>query len=544
MSKQPTTTSAPPESSVAARESGSGAVSRGAEQVGRGIAIAAILIALGNIASRVLGQARESLTAYLFGAGVESSAYAIASAVPTSLYDFIVGGLISAALVPVFSELADRDDGELGRVAGTIFTAATLTMATAAAIAWLFAAQIGALLTAGSGDSAIRAETISLIRWMLPATVFMALAGLITGLLQARRKFLLPAFSTATFNLGIIAGGLLFAPLVGVRSLALGMIIGAIGQVALQLPGLRGIRLRPGLRLRHPDVRRIGKLYVPVMIGISFSLVGVAVDRALAAGVSDMAAAQMRFATTLIQLALGIVATAISLAALPTLSRQGSDDRDLAAYRRTLALSIKALLLLLLPVTALLAALAFPVTSLLFQQGRTSPAAAAAIATALLVYLPMLVAAGIDQPLIFAFYARRNTLLPNLVNGGAIAAYLVTAFALVGSLGVYGLILGNVAQWWTHALLMLWFAHRRLDAVRGQRLAEAFGKGLIASMVAGGVTYGLYRLIGDADGKIGTLVLILALGSVGLASYIGAAHLLRIEALGVFTDALRRRWSR
>ena len=86
--------------------------------------------------------------------------------------------------------------------------------------------------------------------------------------------------------------------------LALGMIIGALGQVALQLPGLRGIRLRPGLQLRHPDVRRIGKLYVPVMIGISFSLVGVTVDRALAAGVSDMAAAQMRFATTLIQLAL------------------------------------------------------------------------------------------------------------------------------------------------------------------------------------------------------------------------------------------------
>lgn len=516
-----------------------------ATQVGQGIAAAALLIALGNIASRVLGQARESIIAFLFGTSAQSSAYAIASAVPTSLYDFIVGGLVSAALVPVFSELADRDEHELGRVAGTVFTVATLAMATAAGIAWIAAQPLGTLLTASAGPSQIRAETISLIRWMLPATMLMALAGLITGLLQARRKFLLPAFSTATFNIGIIVGGLLFTSLLGVRSLAIGMFIGALGQVVMQAPGLRGIRLRPGLLLRHPDVRRIGRLYVPVMLGISFSLVGVVIDRSLAAGISDSAAATMRFATTLIQLALGIVATAISLAALPTLSRQGADDADLGEYRRTLALSIKALLLLLLPVSALLAALAGPISSVLFQWGNTGQGDAAAIAAALLVYLPMLVAAGIDQPLIFAFYARRNTLLPNLVNGGAIAAYLVVALLLVRPLGVYGLILGNVAQWWVHALLMLWFAHRRLDALRGQRLVEAGAKGLVASIVAGLLCFGASQLPSlSADTKLSALLSIFGLGSLGMLAYIAMAYLLRVEVLGVFGQAIRRRLRR
>lgn len=516
-----------------------------AQPVGRGIAIAALLIAVGNIASRVLGQARESLIAYLFGTGVASSAYAIAAAVPTSLYDLMVGGLISAALVPVFSELAERDERELGRVAGTIFTTATLALGLAAGLVWLGAAPVGRLLTAGSGgDSAIRTLTTSLIRWMVPATVLMGLAGLLTGLLQARRMFLLPAFSTATFNAGIILGGLLFTPLLGVRSLALGMLLGALGQVLLQLPGLRGVHLRPGLALGHPEVRRIGRLYVPVMLGIGFSLIGVTVDRALAAGVSEDAAARMRFATTLIQLALGVVATAISLAALPTLSRQGSDAHDLAEYRRTLALSIKALLLLLLPITALLGALAFPVTALLFQQGATSPTAAAAIAMALLVYLPSLIAAGIDQPLIFAFYARRNTLLPNLVNGAAIAAYLVTALLLVRPLGVYGLILGNVAQWWTHALLMLWFAHRRLDALRGQRLVEAFAKGMLASALAGAITFGLAWLIGTPAGKLALLAQIAGLGGLGVLLYLGLARALRLEALTLFGTAIRHRLAR
>ncbi|HEX6293234.1 MAG TPA: murein biosynthesis integral membrane protein MurJ [Herpetosiphonaceae bacterium] len=516
-----------------------------AAQIGRGIAIAAALIAIGNIASRLLGQARETIIARLFGVSVESSAYAIASAVPTTLYDLIVGGLVSAALVPVFSELAERDEAELGRVAGTIFTLATLIMATAAGLTWLAAPWLGTLLTLSTNSPMLRSETIDLIPWMLPATIFMALAGLITGLLQARRRFLLPAFSTATFNVGIIVGGLLFSAGYGVRSLAIGMGIGALGQVLLQAPGLRGVPLRLALDLRHPDVRRIGRLYVPVLIGLSFSLIGIVIDRSLASGVSEGAAAQMRFATTLIQLALGIVATAISLAALPTLSRQGADPSDLTEYRRTLALSIKSLLLLLLPVTALMAALAYPITALLFEGGETTAAGAVAIGTALLFYLPSLIAAGIDQPLIFAFYARRNTLLPNLVNGGAIGAYLLVAFLTVRAWGVYGLILGNVVQWWVHALLMLWFAHHRLDALRGQRLGEAVWKGVLASGAAGAICGALYTLVdGPAQGKIMILALIVGLGSLGLGLYLGMAYLLRLEALYAFGAAIGRRMRR
>lgn len=509
--------------------------------IGRGIAVAAALIAIGNIASRVLGQARESVISNLFGLSVESGAFALAARVPTTLYDLLVGGLVSAALVPVFSELSDRDERELGRVAGTIFTLATLLMLLLSGITWLVAPQLGRFF-----DASIRDLTVTLIRWMLPATIFMALAGLITGLLQARRRFLLPAFSTAAFNLGIIVGGLALTPVLGVSGLAVGMSLGALAQVLIQAPGLRGTRLRLGLELRHPEVRRIGKLYLPVLLGLSFSLIGTAIDSVLVSPLNGgAAAAQQRYATTLIQLALGIVATAISLAALPTLARQGSDPADLTEYRRTLALSIKALLLLLLPVTTLLAALAFPIAALLFQFGKATPQDAAAIATALLWYLPMLVAAGIDQPLIFAFYARRNTLLPNLVNGGAIAAYLVVALLTVRQLGVYGLILGNVAQWWVHALLMLWFAHRRLDALRRQRLGEALVKGVSASVAAGVVCFGLYQELfqGMAYGKLGTLALVLGLGSIGLIVYLGLAAYLRIEALSVFVAAVkRRRW--
>jgi len=512
--------------------------------IGRGIAVAALLIAAGNIASRVLGVVREGTIADVFGVGALASGFAIASLVPTQLYDLLVGGLLSAALIPVFSELAERDERELGRVAGTIFTFTTLLLLGAAALVWLFTPQLGTLLTLGAdgtqpGTALVRTTTTDLIPWMLPATVCMAWAGLITGLLQARRQFLLPAFSAATFNAGIIAGTLLLSARLGVRSVAVGMFIGGLGQVLLQLPGVRGVPLRPSLHLRHPDVRRIGVLYGPVLLGLAFGLGGSIVDRALAAGVGDGAAAQMRFATTLIQFALGVVATAVSLAALPTLARQAGNDE---AFRSTVALSIKALLFLLLPATALLAALAQPVAALVFGGGATQTADVALIGSAMLVYLPMLVAAGVDQPLIVAFYARRNTLLPNLVNGAAIGAYLITAFVLVRPLGVRGLIIGNVLQWWTHAALMLWFAHRRFDALHGQRLGEAAWKGVVASAVAGTASWALLHMINVQTENIFVLLgRLVVIGGLGLVMYLLVAAALRTEALQVFGATIRKR---
>lgn len=509
-----------------------------------GIATAAALIALGNIASRVVGQLRESVTADLFGAGIDASAYALASRVPTTLYDFIVGGLVSAALVPVFSELAEKDEDELGVVAGSVFSAAALLTVVVAAVAWLFAPAIGTLMTLTAGPSPVRDTTTTLIRWMLPATVLMAGSGLITGLLQARRSFLLPAFATAAFNVGIISGAWALSGAIGVRSLAVGMVLGAGMQVLLQLPGLRGTRLRAGLRLGHPAVRRIGRLYVPVLIGLGFGLVGTSVDAALASGIAPDAPAVMRYATTLVQLSLGIIATAVSLAVLPTLARQGTDAADLDDYRRTLTLGLKVVLLLILPVTAALAALARPIVVLLFQHGEFTRVNTATTTRALLFYLPSLVAAAVDQPLIFAFYARKNTLLPNLVNGAAILTYLLVAFGTVRLLGLYGLILANGLQWTIHALLMLWFAHRRLNALRGQALGTAFGKGLIASVAAGALGYGAVALLPSPEGKLAALSAIALGGTVIAFAYGAFVWMLRMDALDLLVLGVRRRLSR
>ncbi|HWQ11908.1 MAG TPA: murein biosynthesis integral membrane protein MurJ [Roseiflexaceae bacterium] len=533
----------------------------------RTIAVAALLIAAGNVASRVIGLAREAVIAGAFGRGAEVAAFTAASAVPTILYDLLVNGAISAALVPVFSAYAEQDEAELWRVAWTVFTIALVALSAVCALL-MWQAEVVVALLAGGFAPELRGLTVRMTRLLLPSAVLMGLSGLITALLYARQRFLLPAFTTSAFNLGIIAGALILTPLLGPLSLVAGVLLGSALQVALQLPGLRGMRRGTGggsaggagaaaagtagtaargrsaavaasfqVDVRHPGVRRILRLYAPVALGIGFSVAGIVLDRNLASRLEASAIPTMRYATTLIQLPLGLVAAAVSFAVLPTLSRQ-AEARDEGAFRATLAMGIKVVLLLVLPAAAGLAALGLPVARLLFERGAFGAQDSLATARALLLYLPGLPAAAVDQMLLFAFYARQRTLAPNLVQGAAIGIYAATALTLLaGGLRVEALILGNTAQWVGHMLLLLLLARGLVD-LRGLRVGEALLKCGVASLALFAATWGVARLLGPGASPLAQLALA---GTAGAAAYVGACLALRVEPLAFFVAAVRRR---
>lgn len=504
----------------------------------RALLSAALLIAFGNIASRLVGFVREPIIAYFFGRGLEVDAFQLAWTVPSTVYDLLIAGAVSAALVPVFSEYAEGDRDEFWRIVSGVLTIALAALtALAAMAAWQAPLLVQAL--AGPDQTALHELATPLVRLLMPAVLLMGLSGLATAVLHAQRRFLLPAFTMVAFNLGMVVAVVLLHDQLGVTSLAAGALLGAVAQVALQLPGLRGARLRPQLSLSHPAVGRIMRLYGPVALGIAFSIIGTLIDRRLAAGF-EAALSTMRYATTLIQLPLGLVASAVALAVLPTLSRQ-SAEADETSFCATLAMGLKVVLLLILPATVGLAALASPITALVFERNAFTAADTAATALALLLYLPGLPAAALDQVLIFAFYARKNTLTPNLIQGAAIVAYLLVALPLLwlSNLGFLALVLGNSAQWIAHALLTYALLSRTVS-LHGLRLGEATLKGLLAAGLMAAAVFGLAQLTSGLP----PLVSVAGAGSAGVLIYLGLASLLRIEALGFFVRAVQARLSR
>ena len=283
----------------------------GSESSGRGLVGAAALIAAGNIVSRILGLVRETVIAYLFGATGYVSVFRLAATLIQTLYDFLVGGMVSAALVPVFSDFASRDPvskEELWRFASIVINVLAIALALAVLGLEIFAPQLVWVL--GSGyDPALQDAAVQMVRLILPAVFFLGVSGVIAGLLYSLKRFAFPAFTTAAYNLGIVVIALALAPVFGITSLVVGILVGSAAQVVLQLPALRDMRYHCVIDFSHPALRKILRLYVPVVGGLSIMVIGVAIDRNLASHTGEQSLAWMTAATVLIQFPLGLVAT-------------------------------------------------------------------------------------------------------------------------------------------------------------------------------------------------------------------------------------------
>ncbi|NIO68537.1 MAG: murein biosynthesis integral membrane protein MurJ, partial [Anaerolineae bacterium] len=199
-----------------------------ATEAGRGIAGAAGIIALGNVASRILGLVRVTVIADLFGATGLVSAYQIAATVPTMIYDLLIGGMLSSALVPVFSEYAAaRTREELWHIVSVILSLTAVALGLFVVILELLAPQVAWLLGGGFVGTELQTVTTTSIRIVVPAVLLFGLAGIVTGLLYTLKRFTYPAFGAAVFNVGIILGALFLSKPLGIYSLVTGTVLGA-----------------------------------------------------------------------------------------------------------------------------------------------------------------------------------------------------------------------------------------------------------------------------------------------------------------------------
>jgi putative peptidoglycan lipid II flippase len=548
----------------------------------RHVAGAAAVIFLGNVASRVLGLGRELVIAWLFGATGATSAYRTAAQVATQAYDLLISGAISAALVPVFTDYADAPDRRaFARVVSVVLNLLLLALAVVLLALGLAAPWLVRLLGA---DPQYFDLTVTLTRWALVSVFFLGVAGVVTAALYARRDFKWPALATAAYNLGIIAAALALSPLwppgdERIVALAVGLVLGAFLQAAIQLPGLREVRYQPVLDWRHPGVRRALRLYAPVVAGLVVTNVGVGWYLFLAWQAGPDALAILGFATNLVQFPLGLVASAVSLAALPTLARAaGGDDLTPPAplpseergeqdepaadspfpsgrraggvsqddYAATLTFAMRLVLLLILPATAGLVVLREPVVALLFQRGAFDALATKNTAEAFLAFSPQLPFAALDQLFIVAFYARKNTRTPVLVGVCTVLLYIVAAPVLCGCVGFApfgvhggnGLAFANAIQNSAHAVV-LYLLLRRLFPHLG---AGGFGGFLLrVTLAALAMGLALDAALPYLEAHLPTPLVVVVGGVLGTGVYGVLLGLLRVrEASLLWVELVRR----
>jgi putative peptidoglycan lipid II flippase len=423
------------------------------------------LLALGNIASRVFGLVREMVISHYFGATGQVSAFRIAAQAPTLLYDFLVGGMLSAALVPVLSDYARRDRGAFIRLVQVLVSLFMVVLAALTLLLEVATPPLTTLLAGGfrTEHPELLALTNRLMRLSAPMVWLLGVAGVLAAVLYAQQRFSFPALATAVYNLGIVVVAPLLAFWWGITTLVIGLLVGGVAQLLLLGWDLRrsGIALAIRWDWRHPALRRILTLYAPIAGSMVVALFQVGLDRRLASGTGEQSIAWMANATTLQQLPLGLISVAIALAALPSLSRSYA-ARDEEGFRQTLVRGLRMILVLILPAAVALWLLGEPVTRLIFEHGAFTPDDTVAVARALDIYLVGMLFAALDFPLNYAFYARNNTLTPALVGVLSVGVYVVFALALVGPLSYLGLVWADTAKQASHALVIFALLYRQL----------------------------------------------------------------------------------
>lgn len=487
------------------------------------LARSAGLLSLGSIASRAFGLVREMVISHYFGATGQVSAFRIAAQAPTLLYDFLIGGMLSAALVPVLSDYARRERGAFVRLVQVLITLFMVVLAALTLLLELAAPWLTALLAGGfrTEHPDLLALTTWLIRLSAPMVWLLGVAGVLAAALYAQHRFSFPALATAIYNLGIVIVAPLLAVWWGIMALVIGLLAGGVAQLLLLGWDLRrsGVPLLIKLEWRHPALRRIVTLYAPIAAGMVVALFQVGLDRRLASSTGEQSIAWMANATTLQQLPLGLISVAIALAALPGLSRfyAAHDEEN---FRQTLARGLRMILVLILPAAIGLWLLGEPVIRLVFEHGAFTPDDTVAVARALDIYVVGMLFAALDFPLNYAFYARNNTLIPALVGVLSVGVYVVFALALVGPLSYLGLVWADTAKQASHAVVIFVFLYSQLGRMGSEGLRRVVPIMVAGIVMAGGIELVNYSIGGWlSGGRFGDFIYLLLAGAVGGGAY-------------------------
>lgn len=517
----------------------------------RGLARSAGLIGIATMTSRVLGLVRDQVLAYLFGARNEMDAFLIAFRIPNLLRDLFAEGALSAAFVPTFTrQLALSGKPRAWQLGSNVITALLVTTVPLVLLGMFLARPIVRLYARGYVDVPGKLElTISLARIMFPFLTLVALAAAVMGMLNALRRFFVPAFSTAIFNVATILCAFTLVPVMpafglpSVTAIAIGTVLGGVGQIAVQWPVLRraGFRYRPHLDATDPDLRHIAALMAPSIVGLAAVQVNLFVNSILATGQGTGAVSWLNYAFRLMYLPIGLFGVSIATAAIPGISTQAARE-DTAAMRRAISHGLRLMLMLNVPATFGLVALAGPVVALIFERGNFTPLDSFATSSALVWYAPGLLGYSVVKLASPAFYALRDSRTPVVVGVLTMLLNVVLNVTLVRTMGYRGLALGTALAALFNAGILLWRLRTRLDGLEGKQTALALGKISVAATMMAVGAWSMERMLRVLVPGTGVSARAFQVGTAigaGLVVLGVSAHLLRIVEFSEVRRLLR-----
>ncbi len=470
--------------------------------------------------------------------------------------DLFAEGTMSAAFVPTFTRRLTTEGRDAAWRLGTQLINALIVITGVLVLAGIiFAEPLTRLFARDFGEVPGKLElTVDLTRVMLPFLTLVAVAAACMGMLNSLHRFFMPALSPAMFNVSVILCAVALVPLMPragiepIMAIAFGVVLGGVGQIALQYWVLRreGFRYRVTLNPADRGLREVLRLMGPGTIAGAALQLNLVVNTILATSQGTGAVSWLTWAFRVMYLPIGVFGVSIATAALPVLSRHAALG-ELQQMRRTISHSLRLMLTLMVPATVGLVVLAVPIVRLIFEHGDFTPADTQATALALVCYAPAIIGYSAVRLAVPSFYALGTSRTPAVVSGVTVALNIVLNLVLVRVMGYQGLALGTAIAALSNATLLLALLRRRLDGLEGARIADSFARITVAAAVMGAAVWLTNQWLTAFWPGTGLWTQMLVVGSdigVGLAVLDAAARLLGVAEFNEARHQVLARLSR
>ncbi len=515
------------------------------------VAKSAKSVSIAVFLSRILGLIREQVLAILFGAGTQMDAFVVAFRIPNLLRDLFAEGALSSAFVTVFTEYDQkRSRAETQRLINNVFTAIFIILSLICILGIVFSNGLVKLMAPEFSEIPGKISlTVNLTQIMFPFLLLISLAALLMGLLNARGYFFIPSFASSCFNLGsiLVGGGLaLWIPSLGypaIYGMAIGTLFGGGLQLVIQLPSFKkeGFRLRPFLDLKDRGLRKIGRLIIPAIIGLSATQINIFVNTNFASRCQEGSVAWLNYAFRLMQFPIGLFGVALSVATLPVVARQATmgDKKELG---NTLVSSLILAFLMTFPAACGLWILAEPIIALIFRHGHFTQFDTVMTADALKFYTIGLMAYSSVKIIVPVYYALDDTKWPVIGSFLTVALNILIITFTLNRFQHRAIALSTSLTILFNFLFLSVILYKKIGGYPVSRLLGALLKILLAtSIMAFFVKLNTFVFVFQNTSLFNEIINVFSGVFVGIITYSLAVYLLRLKEAHELLNAIKGR---
>lgn len=504
---------------------------------GKSMLLIASFMAFATFAAKALGLIRDSFIGAYFGTGIESDAFMLASKIPTTLFDVVIGGVISASFIPIFNKvLAKGDKDEAAEFANKFITLIIIASAAIALFGIIFSEQLVTLM-AKDFNSETHMLAVKLSSIMFPMIIFTGIAFSFVGILQSYGEYNIPSIISLVSNLAIIIYFLVFGKKFGVTGLAVTMIIAWSLQVMVQIPSLIKFkfRYRVNFYFKDKNIWNAVLLAIPMLVSTWVQPLYSFVNARFASGIQG-AYSSLEFANRLYIIVTGIISFVVTNLIFPKLAKANAGDNTEEANALVMT-SLKAVIIVIVPMMVGIMLLSRPIVEIIYSHGELE-SSTGVIANALKCYSVGMVFLAINEVASKAFFSMRKS-VPPMIN-----AIVSMIFDIVLVASMYQLINGNIESLTgglalaaasgsvINAVLNIFMLFKQNPKMVNKSDLLTVLKVIAAAAVMGVAVYAVYNMIAiHFEGFIGNIIVCGICGICGIVVYGAMMIVLRVKEI-------------